>query len=146
MTTVAFRDGVMACDSRYSETSVGGTRGPKVFRKKIGKREVLIGIAGDVFAAMLFVDWYGTSNADLYKTLTEMTEDSFGILIWDGKRLLEANHYCRPCELGEPYYALGSGGVHAITAMDCGKTAIQAVQMAIKRDIHSGGRIVSMKL
>lgn len=149
MTTVAFKDGVMASDSRYSETSVGATKGPKVFRKMIGTRKdkpVLIGIAGDVFAAMLFVDWYGTNNVDLHKTLTEMTDDGFAVIIWDGKRLLEANRYCRPCEVGEHYYAIGSGGVHAITAMDCGKSAIQAVQMAAKRDTATGGRIVSFKL
>lgn len=151
MTTIAFKDSVMASDSRYSETSVGITRGPKIFRKNIAKpgkpaKDVLIGIAGDVFAAMLFVDWYGTNDADLHKTLTEMTDDGFFVMIWDGKKLLEANRYCRPCEIAEPYYAIGSGGVHAITAMDCGRTAIQAVQMAAKRDSATGGRIVHFKL
>lgn len=146
MTTVAFRDGVMAADSRYSATCVGATRGQKIFKKKVGKRDVLIGICGDVFAAMLFVDWYGTSNETLHKTLTEMTDDGFMVMIWDGKRLLEANRYCRPTEIAEPYYAIGSGGVHAITAMDCGKTALQAVQMAMKRDINTGGRVVTARL
>lgn len=146
MTTVAFKDGVMASDSRYSETAVGVTRGPKIFRKKVGKKEVLIGISGDVFAAMLFVDWYGTNNTDLHKTLTGMVDDGFTALVWDGKRLLEANRYCRPTEVDEAYYAIGSGGVHAMTAMDCGKTAAQAVVMAIKRDQYSGGRIISMTL
>lgn len=146
MTTVAFRDGIMAADSRYSETSVGATRGPKIFRKKVGKREALIGIAGDVWAAMLFVDWYGTNNTELYKTLTGMTDDGFSAMIWDKKKLFEANRYCRPTEIDEPYYAIGSGGVHAITAMDCGKSAAQAVQMAMKRDVYSGGRIVTLTL
>lgn len=146
MTTVAFRDGIMASDSRYSETSVGATRGPKIFKKKVGKKEVIIGISGDVFAAMLFVDWYGSNNADLHKTLTEMTDDNFFVMIWDGKRLLEANRYCRPTEIEEPYYAIGSGGVHAITAMDCGKTAEQSISFAIKRDINSGGRVIVMSL
>jgi ATP-dependent protease HslVU (ClpYQ) peptidase subunit len=146
MTTVAFRDGVMACDSRYSETPVGVTRGPKVFRKKVGKQEVLIGICGDVFAAMLFVDWYGSKDEVLHKTLTEMASDDFYVLIWDGKKLLEANRYCRPCEVEEAYYAIGSGGVHAITAMDCGKSAAQAVQMAMKRDSATGGRVHTHRL
>ena len=148
MTTVAFRDGVMASDSRYSETSVGATKGPKIFRKRVGKcgKEALIGISGDVFAAMLFVDWYGTDNKDLHKILTEMADDNFGALVWDGKKLHEANRYCRLCEIDEPYYAIGSGGVHAITAMDCGKSAVQAIQLAMKRDIYTSGRIVSHRL
>lgn len=147
MTTVAFRDGVLAGDSRYSETTVGATRGPKLFRKKVGKRDVLLGIAGgDIFAAMLFIDWYGTTNDSLYKTITALDGDAFDILIWDGKKLFEANSCCRPCEIEEPYYAIGSGAVHAITAMDCGKSAAQAVQMAMKRDPATGGRIVTMTL
>lgn len=147
MTTVAFRDGIMASDSRYSETTVGVTQGPKLFRKKIGKKEVIIGISGsDTFAAMLFIDWYGTQNDVLHKTITALDGDAFDILIWDGKRLFEANPCCRPVELDEPYYAIGSGGVHAITAMDCGKTAAQAVQLAMKRDCASGGRVVQMSL
>ncbi|MDP9089183.1 MAG: hypothetical protein M3O26_10650 [Pseudomonadota bacterium] len=146
MTTVAFKDGVMASDSRYSDTSVGITKGPKIFRKKVGKKEVLIGVAGaDVFAAMLFVDWYGTT-ADPPKSLSSMDGDMFDILLWDGRRLYEANPHCRLCEIEEPYYSIGSGAVHAITAMDCGKSAAQAVQMAIKRDINSGGRIVTARL
>ena len=147
VTTVAFRDGIMAADSRYCETTVGITRGPKIFRKKVGKREVLIGIAGDdTFAAMLFVDWYGTNNDALYKSITALDGDAFDILIWDGRKLFEASPRCRPCEIEESYYAIGSGALHAITAMDCGKSAIQAVQMAARRDQHTGGRVVSQKL
>lgn len=147
MTTVAFRDGVMASDSRYSETTVGVTRGPKLFRRKVGKREVLIGISGaDTFAAMLFIDWYCAPSESAHRVLTALDGDAFDILIWDGKRLMEANPCCRPCELDEPYYAIGSGAVHAITAMDCGKSAAQAVQMAAKRDCATGGRIVTMRL
>lgn len=146
MTTVAFKAGIMACDSRYSQTAVGATRGQKIFRKRVGRKEVLIGIAGDVFAAMLFVDWYGTADKDLQKSLVDMTDDGFIALVWDGRKLFEANRYCRLCEVDEPYYAIGSGGVHAITAMDCGKTAVQSIQMAVRRDVYSGGRVQSFTL
>jgi ATP-dependent protease HslVU (ClpYQ) peptidase subunit len=146
MTTIAFKDGILASDSRYSHESFGITRGPKLFRKTVGKREFLLGIAGDAHAAMLFVDWYGTSNADLYKILTEMADDNFAVLVWDGKHLSEANRYCRPIEVDEPYYAIGSGAGHAMTAMDCGKNAVQAVRFAARRDHYTGGRIVSMSL
>lgn len=42
--------------------------------------------------------------------------------------------------------AIGSGCEHAITAIDCGLTAAQAVKMAAKRDMHTGGKIRSQKL
>lgn len=37
--------------------------------------------------------------------------------------------------------AIGSGGAFAITAMDTGLNAMEAVKMAIMRDIYSGGTI-----
>jgi 20S proteasome alpha/beta subunit len=43
-------------------------------------------------------------------------------------------------------FAIGSGRLHAITAMDCGKTAKEAVKFAIKRDSCSGGKIHVVKL
>lgn len=38
-------------------------------------------------------------------------------------------------------FAMGSGGDHALTAMDCGLTAVEAMRMAIKRDAYSGGPV-----
>jgi ATP-dependent protease HslVU (ClpYQ) peptidase subunit len=148
VTTVAFREGWMASDSRLTDGNVGVTKGAKLFRKTIGKRkaEHLIGVCGDLYAAMVFVDWYGSGDKALHDLLVDLDEDSFEVLIWDGKHLKTANRYCRLIEVEEPYYAIGSGGRHAITAMDCGKNAATAVQMAIKRDSNSGGRIVTMRL
>jgi ATP-dependent protease HslVU (ClpYQ) peptidase subunit len=148
MTTIAARDGWMASDSRISDGNVGVTKGAKLFRVPVGKRssEHLVGVCGDLYAAMVFVDWYKTREKALHDILVDMHEDSFEVIIWDGKKLSTANRYCRLVEIGEPYYAIGSGGPHAITAMDCGKNAATAVQMAIKRDSNSGGRIVTMRL
>ena len=42
--------------------------------------------------------------------------------------------------------ATGSGMDHAITAMDCGLSAKDAVRMAIKRDAGSGGRVRTFKV
>jgi len=38
-------------------------------------------------------------------------------------------------------YSIGSGSDHALTAMDMGATAEKAVEMAMQRDICTGGRI-----
>ena len=42
--------------------------------------------------------------------------------------------------------ASGSGQDHAMTAMDLGYSAKQAVEMAIKRDCHSGGKVKVFKV
>lgn len=49
-------------------------------------------------------------------------------------------------ERQDNHIAYGSGQHHAITAMDCGKTAKQAVQLAAKRDTNTGGRIRTYKV
>ena len=43
-------------------------------------------------------------------------------------------------------YSDGSGCDHAITAMDCGMSAKEAVKMAIKRDWGSGGRVRTFRV
>lgn len=47
---------------------------------------------------------------------------------------------------GSTKEALGTGGDFARTALDMGADAIKAVQMAIKRDIMSGGKIYSVAI
>ena len=42
--------------------------------------------------------------------------------------------------------SIGSGGRHAITAMDMGATAKEAVKWAMKRDTGTGGRIRTFKI
>lgn len=147
MTTVAFRDGVMASDSRGVDSSVGIVKLQKLFRKKMKGKEHIIGVAGHWEAALLFVDWYGTNDTSLADRIGKLPADSsFDIMIWTGKKLLTSDAMMRLTEWNEDYYAIGSGGAYAITAMDCGKTAAQAIQMAMKRDIHTGGRVVTMRL
>lgn len=147
MTTIAFRDGVMAGDSRGGDENVGIVTIPKVFRKKIKGKDYLFGVAGYWEAAMMFLEWFRTREAALHERLMKLHDTSeFDVLVWDGKKLLCADQFMYPIEVTEPYYALGSGAHHAITAMDCGRSARQAVQMAMKRDPNTGGRVVSMRL
>ena len=53
--------------------------------------------------------------------------------------------YANPEKLSN-VVAAGSGEDHALTAMDCGLSAREAVKMAIKRDIGTGGRVRTFKL
>jgi len=147
VTTVAFKDGVMAADSRGNDENVGIVAIPKVFRKKIKGKEYIFGVAGYWEAALMFVEWFRTRDNALHERLMKLSGDGeFDVLIWDGKKLLAADQLMYPTEVTEAYYALGSGAKHAITAMDCGKSARQAIQMAMKRDSNTGGRVVSMRL
>jgi hypothetical protein len=147
MTCIAFRDGIMAADSLGNDDGIGKCRLQKLHRKRVKGKEHLIGVCGFFEAAMLFVDWYGGSDTAMFDRLSRLsTDDDFGVLIWTGKKLFNCNRLMRLTEVEEDFYAIGSGAGYAMTAMECGKSARQAVQMAARRDISTGGRIVQASL
>lgn len=140
MTTIAFKDGILAADSRVTHGDAGATVGTKLFRKRIARREHLIAVAGDLYTAMIFVDWYGKGEIkrpEQFDNLIDAGED-FGVLVWDGRHLHEYNRHCRGLIVEEAYWSIGSGAPYALAAMDCGKSAREAVRVACKRDNHSG--------
>lgn len=49
-------------------------------------------------------------------------------------------------KFADPVDAMGSGAPYAMTAMDCGLSAIEAVKMAAKRDTGTGGKIRHYKV
>lgn len=148
MTTIAYRDGIIAADSRLTYTTeAGGSRKHscvKLFRKTVtqGKKtfDVIIATAGESSPALVFYDWYG-SGKPIPDVLLHHGGD-FTCLILTPKGLFEADVYCRPDLVQEPFYAIGSGSKEALTAMHCGKSAIEAVRMASLVDPYTGGRIV----
>lgn len=134
MTTIAYKDGVMACDSQadwyYKEDG---------FKKIYKKGEILIGFAGSYGQGILFCDWIlgkGEKPGN--------TDDLFAIVVKNGK----CYQYDRtlvplPCE---PYVAIGSGSKFAIAAMDCGKGAKKAIEVAKRRDVDTGGKVHAFKI
>jgi hypothetical protein len=152
MTTIAYRDGIIAADSRVTvSTEAGGSRKhlcTKLYRKKIteGKKtfEVIIATAGEAFSALVFVDWYG-SGKPMPDSLRDLGGD-FTCLILRPDGLWEADVYCRPDKILDSFYAVGSGSKEALAAMHCGKSAVEAVRVAAIIDPYTGGRVVSETL
>lgn len=151
MTTIAYRDGKIAADSLLTYiTESGGARKfrcAKLFKKKVGteQREVIIATAGESAPALVFVDWYG-SGADIPETLLYHECDFTCLIIESDGKLYEADKFCRPDEVLEPFYAIGSGSKEALAAMHCGKSAAEAVEIAAKVDLYTGGEIRVMSL
>lgn len=151
MTTIAFRAGILAADSRltYSTEEGGGRKFKcvKLFRKTIGKkkkRDVIIATAGESSPGMVFVDWYGTGKPvpDVFLNI----ECDFTCLILEPDGLYEADRFCRPDKIIEPFYAIGSGCKEALAAMHCGKSAAEAVAIAAIIDPYTGDEIRTMSL
>lgn len=151
MTTIAYRDGIIAADSRLTVDHGSGTRKhtcKKLFRKRVGEgkkaHDVIIATAGESSPGMVFVDWYGSGKPvpDLFLHLG----GDFLCLVLTPDGLFEYDVYCRGELIEEEFYAVGSGGGYALAAMHCGKSAVEAVRVAARIDSFTGGRIVHESL
>ncbi len=139
MTTIAYnhKDKEIAFDSRISrgETVISDT-----FRKDITNSDgvvfVLAGITSDCYLV-----------AECYPTAPNKDVRAYGFVIDSGvvKWITFDDNGINITEV-EYNEAAGSGQDHALTAMDLGCSAKDAVKMAIKRDVYSGGRIRVIKV
>lgn len=153
MTTIVYRDGVMAADSRATvDTEAGGARMvmcDKLFR--VG--DAIIGTAGDGFASLLFVDWYrftmlepDKDRADELASRLLEGEADIDMLVLRKDGLFEFDKWCRAERIKMPFYAVGSGAKAALGALHMGADARQAVAVACKIDPYSAPPIVTMSL
>ena len=142
MTTIAYRNGVLAGDGRETQIADGESAlvirdtDVKVFKLKDGR---LFG------AAKTSEDILRLHNSLKNGTALPKLDDVAAILV-DLKRRIwfcEGRIWQRA-----PYkfFAIGSGGGFALAAMDAGATAIEAVRVGIKRDPYSGGKVTYVRL
>lgn len=135
MTTIAYKDGVIACDARITNGTTITYDDYDKFAERDGINFALCGYLCDY--AKLVGAWFG-------ETFSVAVECS--ALVFDGESLCYIAYdvtegLCKtPILKGRPY-AIGSGSPFALTAMDMGATAYQAVEMAMKRDSCTGGKI-----
>lgn len=146
MTVIAYRDGLMAADTRIIHPDSGITRGTKLFRKRIGRRDHILGFAGSLSGAALYLDWYGSGKPmpDALRHLP--VEDYFSVLILIGKQLYEGDCMCRPVEVESKFHAIGSGAQAALGAMHRGASALEAANIACKIDPSCGLPIVTVSI
>lgn len=144
MTTIAYRNGVIAADSQTTvDTEAGGARYfkcIKLFRKIVKhasthEEEVVLATAGESFSSLVFVDWYG-SGKDAPEILVHGEAD-FTVLALTKDGLFEYDKWCRGEKIAEPFYAIGSGAKAALGAMHAGVSAKRAVEIACMVDPYT---------
>ncbi len=141
MTTIAYRDGVLACESRLSsdEGMIWHNKCKKIFRLNNG---CLFGASGDLGPGEVL---YQALQRGILNPSLPADSDILAILIdpRDGQiHFFEDIWNPWP----EPFAAIGSGKAYAITALRLGYGAVEAVRAGIAGDCHSGGRIQTLKL
>ena len=156
MTTIVFRDGILASDSKMSFGGVYMGNYKKVFKvtmeenqsivdrllhREIIKKEYLVGAAGSVPDIQEYLEYIFEGgrepNNDLECSIVtvEISDDGgYDIQYYGGGARLSHN-------VGGEYYAMGSGADIAYGALYHGATAEDAVRAAIHHDNGSGGAV-----
>ena len=135
MTTIAIKKTKtgwnMAADTR-SCSPEGVCKGKKIH--KIGPNHY-IGCAGELVSIHKFK--LKLTDPEKNKDIDIENQEFYILEIKeDEARLYERSS--TPIPIYDDYKATGSGGVFALSAMALGKSAKQAVEFAVKLDIHSG--------
>ena len=136
MTTIATDGKTIASDSCISGDYK--TKGQKLFKVK----DSVIGICGNYSQGLLFVEWY----KDKRKEKPALTDEGFEAIVVSKDKVEIWDCNLIPMEFDEKKTAIGSGGRLAIAAMDAGKSPVEAVRIACKRDDFSSLPIRKMKI
>lgn len=142
MTTVAYRDGILAGDTRTvaGNTDIVPGRIRKVHRLRNGSLIGFAGTVGEIQEIMRRVKKAGDG------ILTIKPKGPLeGLLVYpDGQVMqLDKDGWIH---LKAPYYAIGTGALAALVAMRLGKSAVDAVRLAGEFDASTGGRIQTVRL
>jgi hypothetical protein len=125
--------GVMACDSTWSD---GQQRG---LAKKVYRRQgALIGLSGDLGSIQVWLDAHRAEALHAFFAELAGVEalrlDAHGLQHWSA-----VNGGWLP--IREKYWAIGTGAWFSLGALDAGAAVQRAVQIAVKRDASSAGRV-----
>ncbi|WP_214510545.1 proteasome subunit beta [Pseudomonas brassicacearum] len=135
MTTIAYKDGVIAYDGRQ-------TRSGAIVSDDCSKCQLVDGVSfllsGTVCDEKALIAAY-------FGTPSPVPVECSGYVV-DGGKLMMVGHddktgiWKQDLDLDNPD-AIGSGAPYALAAMDMGASAEDAVRAAMKRDIYTGGAI-----
>ena len=135
MTTVAFKNGILAADTQRTINDTIG-RTTKLYRTSRG----WVGLTGNLSLFKRWLPWF--ESGDWSTEPPPLTDDKDALSgLWlnnDGQCYVICSDGVSPIPLREPF-ALGSGMGYAIGAMCMGADATQAVAVAAEFDPCTGG-------
>jgi 20S proteasome alpha/beta subunit len=138
MTTVVYRDSVLASDSMLGSNGAGIGSVKKIWKLKNGN---LVGACGTAQGSEKFISYM---NGDISKPESIPALDA--ILIDTELKVYFCEDNLQTYEVQAPFFAVGSGSKFALGAMEMGASAEEAVRVAMKYDISSGGEVQVLKL
>lgn len=145
MTTIAWDGKTLATDGRATNNDVvESDHTKKLYKIKGGIHGyVSCAICGNYVDALKIIKWIKSGMTDDFPEIDK--ETSASVLCIKKDNTLEIY---RSANKGFPLphkglYTDGSGWELAMGAMEAGATAVEAVKIACRRDVHSGGKIQS---
>lgn len=131
MTTIAYRDGVMAADSGCFNDGLYEGEVDKIWTlPSIG----LLGCCGEYGTILKVVDWLTAGGDPAYKLRLSRDSEFAGLLVKTCGQVLHYQLRLRPLPITANFHAIGSGRKIAIGAMAAGATAKHAVEIACYYD------------
>lgn len=149
MTTIAYKNGIIASDSRIVD-SEAGTCG--TIRKISKVDNCLIGACGNAELVAWFLNnfngrMFNKVNHNPQTTICNHRDDEFqGLIVSPRGKVFMIEASLMPFEITTKQVAVGSGAAYAMGAMAAGKSAAEAVTIAMKFDMNSGGKVQKYKL
>jgi len=147
MTTIAYRNGIIAADSRVttSDESAGDYAGKCVKLLRVGDN--IVALQGDSSPGMAWLHWFGEGmKDDTLRDQIRTSEADFTAVVLNKRGLWTWDSWLIPERVTARFYAVGSGTKAALGALHMGASAVQAVRVACKIDPWSAPPVISMSL
>ena len=136
MTTITYKDGIIAFDSRITVDGIVVGEADK----GVSTDRYLGAVAGDFTSIPVLRDWV---KDDLQGKPKLPKDAEYLMLLIDRKTrdIMVFDNSLKPMTMDNRVFAAGSGANHAYGAMHVGASAKDAVIAAAAYDGHTGGRI-----
>ena len=131
MTTIAFRDGIVAADT--------GCYNDGLYEGEVEKIWPLIdigvlGCCGEYGAILKVVEWLRNGGETDSKPRLSRDSEFAGLLVNPSNEVFHYQISLRPLRINADFHAIGSGRKIAIGAMAAGASAEQAIKIACRYD------------
>ena len=139
MTTIAYRAGVLAADTQMTDGTIKSSGRKLIY---IPDKEAWVGVAGAVCDCQKFLRYFaGDEDEDM-----DDDDDFTALVMYHSGKVEVVTSDLRTDTLeANAFYALGSGGPSALTAMHMGADARRAIELAALVDLHTGGDVMLAK-
>jgi len=151
VTTIVWRDGILAADSKAYGGNYKQSPGSKTKLRTVTGSGRFAGAIGGVSTNVVGGDvmlWDWVERGAPFPEANDLKPESFSILLItpDGAVWLanDALSFSGPIDCR--YYAVGSGDHFALGALAMGASAVEAVDVAAIFDCHTGGEIMALTL